>query len=629
MRGLVVLTHHWLQSLDASKPWHLLGLTLALLLLYTVLWVALLWLWNRCLADLTGRSLQRLAFDAGLVGVVLLALYLRSQTDAVLASLVVSSLVWRLTRPLRRARKTPVGRAAASGLCALLALVVLQAASLNLPNYRLDRPLDDRSASLRQPPGDLMVGMAISGGGSRAAYFASAFLRDIADLTVPPDPGTGLRARTAALPVPWLDELDAVVGVSGGSLAATRLTQILGEARRAAGAAPRGRDLPERIDDMHREMGTPFLWRGFLRRATKGLFLQPLFGYTMTEGLRDSFAAALFGNARLFDLPVRPLLSVLATDLATGLTVRQTQFGIFFEEGVGPLAPGTSLAEACVASSAVPGLLPGVELPVCHKYSPPSVCEDLRFHRLVDGGVVDNLGLTALQAAMLGLHAGRPCGFRGILYVVIDAAPLHVRREHCFDGAAVTGLRFSTAPETRGASRIDEIRDSFEILYRSAQAQVLCRSLGGFEPLEPGRQLAPRPQGGQPIEGMTYDGEAWRRIRCATAPAVALVNLQAAGYLLAERRSGKSRWFSDAFMARTEGEIARLRRRNEAFDAPDLQELARHLDRAASSIRTNFYLSPQEKEILDFIALIWSEFYRAPIARWFEQARRYPLPCPD
>src|SRR5206468_2713400 len=129
MRGLIEIPHEWLKTFDASKPWHLLGLTLALLMTYAVLWTMLLWLWNRCLADLRGRSLRRLAFDAGLVAVVLLALYLRSQTDAVLACLVVASLVWRLTWRLRRERKRPLKRAAAYAVCALLALIVLQAAS--------------------------------------------------------------------------------------------------------------------------------------------------------------------------------------------------------------------------------------------------------------------------------------------------------------------------------------------------------------------------------------------------------------------------------------------------------------------------------------------------------------------
>jgi hypothetical protein len=241
---------------------------------------------------------------------------------------------------------------------------------------------------------------------------------------------------------------------------------------------------------------------------------------------------------------------------------------------------------------------------------------------------VDNLGLTALQAAMFGLHGGRPCGFRGILYLVIDAAPLHVRRERCFDGPPTTALRFGTAPETRATSRMDEIRDSFEILYRSAQSEVLCRSLSGFELLEPGRKLVPRLPGALPINGVKYNGEEWPPITYATAPAVALLNLQTAGYLLADQQSGKSRWFSDSFMAKTQVLIETLRHRNAVFNTRDTEELARNLDRAASSIRTNFYLSSEEKEVLDFIALIWAEFYRVPIESWFEQARRYPLPCP-
>ena len=96
-------------------------------------------------------------------------------------------------------------------------------------------------------PGATVVGLAASGGGSRAAYLAAAILREMRASSARIDTGATTEARSL------LDQIDAVSAVSGGALTAAYFVAY-GEQLRSADA-----DSPT--------------WRGFLdkmARATGG-----------------------------------------------------------------------------------------------------------------------------------------------------------------------------------------------------------------------------------------------------------------------------------------------------------------------------------------------------------------------
>ena len=90
--------------------------------------------------------------------------------------------------------------------------------------------LDDPTPFVRLEPGSTVVGLAASGGGSRAAYLAAAILREMR--------ASSARIETAATPQErsLLDQIDAVSAVSGGALTAAYFVAH-GEQLRAADAA--------------------------------------------------------------------------------------------------------------------------------------------------------------------------------------------------------------------------------------------------------------------------------------------------------------------------------------------------------------------------------------------------------
>src|SRR6266511_2002362 len=100
-------------------------------------------------------------------------------------------------------------------LAAALALAVLGCA--HVQNLPINQPTDDPNAGLVAPArasdaseDDLLVGLAFSGGGTRAAAFSFGVLHGFAKARVP------VRSGSLAL----IDHIDFVSGVSGGSITA-------------------------------------------------------------------------------------------------------------------------------------------------------------------------------------------------------------------------------------------------------------------------------------------------------------------------------------------------------------------------------------------------------------------------
>ena len=220
-------------------------------------------------------------------------------------------------------------------------------------------------------------GLALSGGGSRAAAFHRGMLMGLAD--------AGL-----------LSEVAVVSTVSGGS--------IFGAAWMASQA--RGETLDAFLASMRAELA-----KGFIARTVRARLLKTLLpGYTRTNAMAGTFDAAFFHGMTLKDLPKRPRLVMNTCVMNHG------QVGKFAREGfkaVGLVPPGSkapsqwvplpdfSVALAASASAAFPVGLPPVYLSRGPGGVPAGWGDSPELQKadkiaLTDGGVLENLGVQTL-----------------------------------------------------------------------------------------------------------------------------------------------------------------------------------------------------------------------------------------
>ncbi len=224
----------------------------------------------------------------------------------------------------------------------------------------------------------MSIGLALSGGGSRAAAFHGGTL-------------AGLDA------VGLLASVDVVSTVSGGS--------VFGAAWVAS--LKRGEALGAFQSRLRAELGKGFIARALLSWRTLAL---PFPGTTRTDLLAVAFDRIFYQGLTLGGLPERPLLCVNAAVLNTG------QVGQFYRDGfrtAGRFLPGQRsvdlpvarmtdfpLARAVAASAAFPiGLKPvslrrGRELP--GDWGAGTDLSGLDALELTDGGVLENLGAESL-----------------------------------------------------------------------------------------------------------------------------------------------------------------------------------------------------------------------------------------
>ena len=261
--------------------------------------------------------------------------------------------------------------------------------------YRLD--------ALAASPGapDLLILVAMSGGGKRSASFAYGALKGMRAITVP------LRAG----PQPFLREVDAIAGVSGGSFPAA----YYGLYR----------------DQTFDRFETDFLYRD-TESSIWGIYLLPWNWTWLVDprvGTNDFmervYDRTMFHGATFNDLQKRgrPVISINATDLAYGspFSFTQESFDLICSDlGVFPLA------RAVAASNGFPGLFSpitltnraadcggrepgwlrrigdaerrdplsrlGVSAETAERYLDPT---KTRYVHLIDGGVADNLAMRA------------------------------------------------------------------------------------------------------------------------------------------------------------------------------------------------------------------------------------------
>jgi NTE family protein len=273
----------------------------------------------------------------------------------------------------------------------------------NVPLARVDREHGYRPNLAKQfrDPGSVVMTLAFSGGGTRAAAFAYGVMEELRDTKVVVE-GEGKRL---------VDEVDTISGVSGGSFPAAYYG-LYG-------------------DRLFEEFEPNFLKRNVQGALIRRLFRPKNFFMLMTPATSRSELAAQYYDEHLFhgatfgDLKAAqgPRIYINATDVSHGnrFTFSQNQFDVICSD-----LDQFRISRAVASSSAVPGLLSPITLEnhagSCG-FQPPdflvdSLDEEARaaeprryrtarammdyrdagkrpYIHLVDGGISDNLGLRA------------------------------------------------------------------------------------------------------------------------------------------------------------------------------------------------------------------------------------------
>ncbi|HEV2639025.1 MAG TPA: patatin-like phospholipase family protein [Actinocrinis sp.] len=226
------------------------------------------------------------------------------------------------------------------------------------------------------------IGVAISGGGFRAAAFGLGCLRALHDAGLLPSVsvisgisgGSLLTALYAYGPTDFADFDHSAVDLLRGGLQAALV-------RRALSPVSLGRNTASTVR--------------VLVPGRAGLEPRPRTA-NRTNALRDELADRRFGH-RTLDQVTHPGLDVVltATDLRTSNAVR---FGSRHcaTSPYGTIAQPVTVADAVAASAAFPLLLPAMERRytfISRNGAPPAQHTLL----LSDGGIYDNLGLTVLE----------------------------------------------------------------------------------------------------------------------------------------------------------------------------------------------------------------------------------------
>lgn len=278
---------------------------------------------------------------------------------------------------------------------------------------------------------DTTIGLSFSGGGTRAAAFAFGVLRELGRIEIVSD---GRRSRL-------IDQVDVVSSVSGGSVTAAYFA-LKGDAIL--------NDFQQKFlnQDVEASLRTSVSPTNLLRLTGGGI--------NDSTGLQSWLDENLFHNATYSDVlrRKRPALWINASDIfnRTPFVFNQTTFSALCSD-----INSFPLSEAVAASAAVPLVFAPVVMTNyadrCD-YQPPNWAHlaltnanapavlranaeavqryrqktEVKYVKLLDGGLTDNLGLTGLLIERLGaskpyepLTEREAVKMKRLLFVVVDA----------------------------------------------------------------------------------------------------------------------------------------------------------------------------------------------------------------
>jgi NTE family protein len=241
------------------------------------------------------------------------------------------------------------------------------------------------------------IALALSGGGFRASIFHLGVIQRIAELG-------------------WLERVDVISAVSGGSILAAYLALHWDRMLRAGGTVNAFQDVIARpfVEILTSEnfilRWAARLWESPFRKVRDGTF-------TRTKLAGKLYSEMFFDGQTCADLPQRPYLILNAASLLSIRAWRFTRGGLG-DSRIGHAAWGDKpflLGEAVAASAAFPPLFPPPRIRSSdYDFGRPIYGEKplplRKYIPLSDGGVYDNLGLEAVQkpTAMPGLAEPLP-----------------------------------------------------------------------------------------------------------------------------------------------------------------------------------------------------------------------------
>ena len=244
------------------------------------------------------------------------------------------------------------------------------------------------------------VGLALSGGGSRAIAFHLGCLRALHDL--------GLLGRLQVISsVSGGSVISAMYAYSSGSFSEFdgRVVQLLrrGLQRDIVREALRPNSIRKAVQTQL-VIGAASIARRLRRRVGSVLPLlgaglrkpPPVRTFSRSEAFRDAMRRTLFGKKLMRDVARDSLATVInATELRTGSAFRfgSRQSGCW---RFGKIAPEQAfVADAVAASAAYPALLPALDR--SYRFSKKGATSNPTRVLLTDGGVFDNLGVSPME----------------------------------------------------------------------------------------------------------------------------------------------------------------------------------------------------------------------------------------
>jgi predicted acylesterase/phospholipase RssA len=318
-------------------------------------------------------------------------------------------------------------------------------------------PINTVEASLERPspvsipdPGDdgsTVVGLAFSGGGTRAAAFAYGVLRELGDTVIDEKP----RRRSL------LDDVRMVSGASGGAVAAA----YFGYKGRDGYQDFRERFLTQ---DAEAYLGKSFSPLNLVRAYNGGVNDRNTFARWLNEKVFDG---ATYQTLRQGD---RPFVWINASDIYNGVPF------LFTYDTFAALCSNLDklrISDAVAASAAVPVVFTPVVVDARRhdcRYTRPEwltraledpeaplrlkayaraleayrEVDDLRYVKLLDGGLTDNIGVTAFAVRRAAsdnpyapLSAQEAIRLRTLIFIVADAG----RREPVIWARNISGPR--------------------------------------------------------------------------------------------------------------------------------------------------------------------------------------------
>lgn len=327
----------------------------------------------------------------------------------------------------------------------------------------------------------MKLGLALSGGGSRAAAFHRGTLRALFDLGI----FSNEKINNGEI---------AVSSVSGGS--------VFGGAWAASIKDDQSHE--EFLEKMETELGKGFIMRTIRPRLLK-IFLP---GYTLSHALAKTFDLVFFNGKKLEDLPNEPQISLNTSVLNNGQVGKFSQKGFRANQltvaGKDVKLDKFPLSLAVMASAAFPVGMPPIYLKK-NKHIPEKMIEEgiYKKHKtfaLSDGGVLENLGVQTLLKSgkqfkswdMIASDAGAPLkpwkpgtvlGWLMGFFMGLLSASVLTRMTMVMNDKQNRHMRFQL---------IEEVMDSWKVyglLHREIAESEAMRNYLSSQPTGPRRKM--------------------------------------------------------------------------------------------------------------------------------------------